>query len=64
MNKIVVLSVDDWEALYVNGVNVYEDHMIEVRDLAKYCPIENIKRLWVGDTILVNGRFPKNLPVE
>ena len=64
MNNIVILSVEDWEALYVNGVNVYENHMVEVEHLIEYCPIENIERTWVSEDILIRNSFPKMLPSD
>ena len=62
MNKILVLYLDYKTALYVNNELIYytsED--VGAEDLVGYCPIESINTLWVGENILINGRFPKVL---
>lgn len=35
-NVVLVTNHDDWEALYVNGVSIYQAHDIDARDLAKH----------------------------
>jgi hypothetical protein len=65
MNKIVVLSYDDWKGLYSNGNLVYENHELGIEDLITLCPIETIDIIWVNQTgedyLLENGLFPKKL---
>lgn len=62
MNKMVILYVDDWSVLYVNGEEVKQSHMIEISDIVKYCPITSIKEEWVNgeldDFVQDSGRFP------
>ena len=65
MNNIVILCVDDWEVLYVNGQEEYQHHSVGIGHISKFCPIESIKRTWITgkleDYVLDNGGFPNSL---
>lgn len=49
MNEIIICTIPegDWEALYVNGILEKEWHHIRIQDVAKYCPIESIKEVYM-----------------
>lgn len=57
--KITLVSMDDWEGLYIDGVLVYETHSIGVHTFAKYAGIE-LEEI-EADADLVEDRLPKNL---
>lgn len=71
MNKlnIVKLSVDDWQALYVNGVLKFQNHSIDhklIEFLTDYINqpiiIESIKDLYFDDNLEeYNYNFPNKL---
>ena len=62
MNKIVIMRVDDWMAIYVNGIAMDQGHTIEIGELTSYCPIESIEERWVDDNVVAKtGHFPKTL---
>ena len=48
-NKIVVISSDDWEGLYVNGKLEDEAHEIRIRDIAEHTPISSVKEFCLND---------------
>jgi hypothetical protein len=43
MNKIVILFVDDWAVVYLNGKSVYQTHTITPSHLESLCPIESME---------------------
>ena len=43
--KIVIATYMDWDALYIDGINVYEDHTVYACDIA----------------YVLEGKFPCNL---
>lgn len=43
--EIVIASYDDWEALYVDGVSVCQDHKITIQDLKEFVPNGQFKDL-------------------
>lgn len=71
MNKlnIVKLSVDDWQALYINGVLKFQNHSIDhklIELLTDYINepiiIESIKDLYFDDNLEeYNYNFPNKL---
>lgn len=65
MNKIVVLFVDDWSGLYVNGELKYEDHSIDINQLSGYVPIESIEKREADNEIYnyveENRGFPETI---
>lgn len=66
MNKVTILKSEDWEVLYVNGVDEQQRHSIEIRDLIPWLPIESIETQWIDETPLLDclidgGRFPYKL---
>lgn len=61
MNKVVILYVDDWAVLYVNGEEKHQGHDIDVERLEDHCPIESITHEWVSSKLIKNGYFPNTL---
>lgn len=65
MNKLIILSVDDWQVLYVNGDEKYQSHMIDISHISKFCPISSIGETWISgklsDYVEEYGRFPSTL---
>lgn len=50
MNDVVIVKVDDWEGLYVNGVLEEEQHQIRICDLKAHLPIAHIKEIYLNET--------------
>lgn len=65
MNKLIILSVDDWQVLYVNGEEEYQHHEVQIGHISKFCPIESIEEIWItgklGEYVIDNGGFPNSL---
>ena len=65
MNKVIILSGNDWEALYVNGESVWQSHGIDLKDLNEYAPIEHIDFYLANEELedfaLDTGYFPRSI---
>lgn len=42
-HELVVVQIDDWEALYVDGKSVLQNHDIEPKDMCNYTPIISLE---------------------
>lgn len=61
---VVVSNDDDWEALYVNGVSVTQEHSIRRDELIDVCLKHGQKPCYVTsyyDDLDIQGRYPDNL---
>lgn len=66
LNSVVVLVTnhDDWEALYINGKAVIQEHKIQRSDLVRYCLEYNTMYCEVSasyEELEMSGRYPDNL---
>jgi len=69
MNNILIYSVGDWAALFVNGEMVGQDHNFYPEDIAEFCPIEPIITEYASTSSAAKfaaayGRFPTGLSYE
>lgn len=62
--KLVLLKVDDWEALYVNGECVSQNHSLDWPYVIKdYLDIDtHWVQDWFDQENPYGGMFPKSLP--
>lgn len=57
MKATIVYNDSDWEALYVDGICVQQDHRIDVSEALKSCGIE-VEHLRAAE---IEDYFPNNL---
>lgn len=61
---VIVSNDDDWEALYVNGRSIKQDHSISRDELIDVCLKHGQKPCYVTvyyDDLDIEGRYPDNL---
>jgi hypothetical protein len=65
LNKVVIVSADDWEGLYVNGALVLESHKIRITDLSLCVPVGTVTYMYLNEKgiewIEGIGSFPSPL---
>lgn len=63
-NVVIVTNYDDWEALYVNGIAVAQDHKISRETVVEHCLKENTMFETVEayhDELESVGQYPDNI---
>jgi hypothetical protein len=64
MPEFVIVQVDDWAALYVDGVKEHEGHSIPLFELAQVGAIDELRGLDgtpFEQTLIEHGRMPERL---
>ncbi len=51
MHDVVVLTGDDWEALFVDGVLLDQGGRISLQDIARHCPIASLRQEHMDDNV-------------
>lgn len=67
--EVVLVSYDDWAALYINGKAVCQQHEITLYDLQEYVPETKVKDIqlkspdekWFYSVVAEIGNFPEDL---
>lgn len=67
MNDLVILRVSEWEGLYVNNELKFENHQVEIEQVAKFCPIRTLVSVYITEDspldkrVTDQGGFPPHL---
>lgn len=67
MNDLVILRVEEWQCLYVNGTLTFEHHSVEIEMLSRYVPIRTLVSVHIAEGspldeyVTEHGGFPDTL---
>jgi hypothetical protein len=59
--KFVRVTADDWEALYVDGVRVWQYHRLDPNELAEQAGLDYVHLTCFEHYVDMNGEFPSDL---